>query len=440
LTVTHIAQGCEANHSLFLKSDGSLWAMGYNFYGQLGDVALHDVYVAKQIVASGFKGTAAGGTHSLFLKSDGSLWAVGNNNQGQLGDGTFNDQGLPEQIVDSGVTAIAAGFNHSLFLKSDGSLWAMGDNAFGNLGDGTYSAGVLDSGVTVPEQIVDSDVTAIAAGWGFSLFLKSDGSLWAMGYNSEGALGDGTYSTTYPWGVTVPEQIVDSGVTAIAAGGDHSLFIKSDGSLWAMGRNNSGQLGDGTPSDTNVPEQIVASGVTAISAGDGHSLFVKSDGSLWGMGQNDHGELGDGTWNSTNQPQQIVVGGVTAVAAAAHHSLFLKTDGSLWAMGHNAQGELGDGFNDSLTRGSATPEQIFPVPQPVVNIALSSPTVLRFNATVWFGGEFHLLSSANPALPVSQWTPAWTNLIYSRYTNNFSATIPIAANSAGRQFYILRSQ
>ena len=148
-----------------------------------------------------------------------------------------------------------------------------------------------------------SNVTAIAAGDTYSLFLKSDGSLWAMGDNGYGQLGDGTYNNT-----NRPEQIVASNVTAIAAGNFHSLFLKSDGSLWAMGNNADGQLGDGTTTtdSTNHPEQIVASDVTAIAAGGYHSLFLKSDGSLWAMGDNDDGELGDGTnGNDTNRPEQI---------------------------------------------------------------------------------------------------------------------------------------
>jgi alpha-tubulin suppressor-like RCC1 family protein len=238
--------------------------------------------------------------HSLFLKNDGSLWAMGYNLFGQLGDGTGNDTNRPEQIVSSNVTAIAAGDFHSLFLKNDGSLWAMGNNQFGQLGDGTtntYSA--------LPEQIMASNVTVISAALGFSLFLKSDGSLWGMGFNTSGQLGIGTYNQTN----NQPVQIVASNVTAVAAGYSHTLFLKSDGSLWAMGLNSKGQLGDGTINNTNRPEMIVPSNVAAIAAGGNHSLFLKSDGTLWAMGSDQYGQLGDGTYTPVNpnpNPKQIL--------------------------------------------------------------------------------------------------------------------------------------
>ncbi len=155
------------------------------------------------------------------------------------------------------------------------------EQLMGQLGDGTVNW------TNKPEQIVASNVTAIAAGCEHSLFLKSDGSLWAMGANGYGQLGDGSYAIYPAYGTNRPEQIVASNVTAIAANNGSSLFLKNDGSLWAMGRNNYGQLGDGSVNNTNRPKQIVASGVTAISEGDWFSLFLKSDGSLWAMGDND---------------------------------------------------------------------------------------------------------------------------------------------------------
>jgi alpha-tubulin suppressor-like RCC1 family protein len=430
LTVTNIASGNFASHSLFLKSDGSLWAMGTNGVGQLGDGTFNKANRPEQIVASGVTAIAAGGQHSLFLKSDGSLWAMGNNQNGQLGDGTYNNTNRPEQIIAAGVTAIAAGGAHSLFLKSDGSLWAMGANNDGQLGDGTTDSG--NYATNRPEQIVAGGVTAVAAGGSHSLFLRSDGSLWGMGWNVFGQLGAATRVDT----TNLPDQIVTGGVTAIAAGYFHSLFLKSNGSLWAMG-NNGGKLGDGTSNNSYQPEQIVASGVTAIAAGGSHSLFLKSDDSLWAMGNNSLGQLGDGTLNNTNRPEKIVAGGVTAIAAGRVHSLFLKSDGSLWVMGDNSYGQLGDGFTNF---NSAIPEQIFPSPQPVLSGVVSLQTDMQLNATSGFGGNFYLLGSTDLTLPVSQWTPLATNSITARGTNNYSVTLTNAFNPGGQQFYILQSQ
>ena len=352
-----------------------------------------------------------------------------------LGGGTQdNAVRTPKQIVSSGITAIAGGGNHSLFLKSDGSLWAMGQNSYGQLGDGTFST---SSPTNLPEQIVSSGVIAIAAGHSHSLFLKSGGSLLAMGYNEFGQLGNGTTNS-----IPTPEQIVSSGVSAIAAGFFHSLFLKSDGSLWSMGWNLYGQLGDGAGgtfnSCTNRPQQIVGSGVVAIAAGAGHSLLLKSDGSLWAMGDNEVGQLGDGSLNSTNRPEQIVPGGVVAIAGGGSHSLFLKSDGSLWAMGWNYSGELGDGFTNRDS--SLLPEQIFPPPQPVLTSGLSSPSNLHLEAVCRFGGTFHLLTTTNPLQPLDQWTPIWTHPINNRTNNLLTATLTNAVNSsAGQRFYILQS-
>ena len=326
----------------------------------------------------------------------------------------------PTQIVASSVTAIAAGDGHSLFVKNDGSLWAMGGNIYGQLGDGTYNS------TNQPEQIVASNVTAVAAGDLHSLFLKKDGSLWAMGYNSLGQLGDGTnYRTNWP------EQIVASNVTTIAAGEWHSLFLKTDGSLWAMGYNTYGQLGDGTSglnNQTNRPEQIVASNVTAIAAGQWHSLFLKSDGSLWAMGANYNGQLGDGTYNNTNRPEQVVASGVTAIAAGQYHSLFLKSDGSLWAMGDDDNGQLGNGTNNSINRPEeilAAYNQIFAQPLTGGNMQLSFMGIAGTNYAL---DRSFCLSPAN-------WVPQVTNP-----ANSFGALVfTNAPDPTTNNFWRIRS-
>lgn len=299
----------------------------------------------------------------------------------------------------------------------------MGDNSSGQLGDG-----LGQYQTNKPEEIVPSGVIAIAAGHDHSLFVKSDGSLWGMG---------GAFINT-----NQPKAIVASDVAAIAAGGGFSLFLETDGSLWAMGGNNYGELGNGNFNGMNQPEEIVASNVTAIAAGEYHSLFLKSDGSLWAMGLNNYGQLGDGTFNLTNRPAEIVSSNVTAIAAGLEHSLFLKSDGSLWAMGFNGYGQLGDGFGDyyHVDWGIPTPERVVPKSRPVLKQAIFANTHLQFTATTLFGGNCYLLTSTNLAQPLTEWMIVGTHSVIARGTNNFSITITNAINSNNQQFYILGSQ
>jgi hypothetical protein len=380
---------------------------------------------------------SAGATHSLFLKSDGSVWFTDGATNGPLGDGTLVSTNRFEALAISNVTAIAAGGMHNLFVKSDGSLWTMGNNYYGQLGDGTFGA-VPPFGTNQPEQIVSSNVTAISGGGFSSLFLKNNGSLWAMGWNQHGQLGDGTTDNgTYK--TNQPEQIVGSNVTAVAAGAYHSLFLKHDGSLWGMGRNFYGELGDGSISlGTRSPEQIVASNVTAIAVGIEYSLFLKSDGSLWGMGDNTFGQLGIGPTNNAIRPKQIVASNVTAIAAGAYYSLFLKSDGSLWGMGTNNFGQLGDGTFTSTNR----PEQILAAYNQI-SIQLLSDGHVRLAFVGIAGANYALDRSFNLSSPnwVSQVTnPAgavgtlvFTNTPYPT-TNNFwrIRSVPKSEGEIGR--------
>ena len=223
----------------------------------------------------------AGNMHSLALKADGSVWAWGRNDNGQLGDGTTIEPPSPVQafVPGSGVVQIAAGRYHSLALQADGSVWAWGDNPFGQLGDEPGSK-------WPPQQIqaLDSDVVALAAGMGHSVALKKDGSVWTWGNSFHGQLGHSRALKTQP----VPALVLapGSGVVAVAAGVTHNLALKADGSVWAWGRNDGGQLGDGTLVERTAPVQVLApgSGVVAIIAAFSHSLALKADGSVWVWG------------------------------------------------------------------------------------------------------------------------------------------------------------
>jgi hypothetical protein len=304
-----------------LKNDGTVWAWGYNYDGELGNGTWNSSNVPVQVSGlTSVTAIAGGGGHSLALKNDGTVWAWGYNYGGELGNGTWNSSNVPVQVSSlTGITAIAAGDGgHSLALKNDGTVWAWGDNEYGELGNGT------NTNSNVPVQVSGlTGITAIAGGVVHSIAVKNDGTVWAWGNNGNGQLGNGTNTNS-----NLPVQVSGlTGVTSIAGGLYHSLALKNDGTVWAWGNNGNGQLGNGTFSNSNLPVQVSGlTGVTAIAGGNYHSLALKNDGTAWAWGNNDNGQLGNGTNTDSNLPVQVSgLTGVTAIAVGGLHSLALHT-------------------------------------------------------------------------------------------------------------------
>ena len=329
------------NFSFAIQPDGTLWAWGWNDYGQLGDGTFIDRNIPVQILDD-VVAVTAGMEHALAIKSDGSLWAWGYNGSGQLGNGTLTNQITPIRILDD-VTAVSAGAGHSLAIRRDGSLWAWGENFYGKLGDGT------ESNRSTPVQVLD-DVISVSAGDEHSLAIKSDGSLWAWGDNYFGQIGDGTTI-----GRSIPIMIMED-VTAVSAGSSHSMAIRNNGSLWTWGGNGHGQLGNGTFQESSLPV-LIMDDVAAVSAGSGyHVAAIRTDGSLWVWGENWEGQLGLGDLEYGNQFEQYnapmwIMDNVTQVSAGSRHTIAATDDGSLWAWGDNWVGQLGDGtFNNRSSR------------------------------------------------------------------------------------------
>ncbi len=322
------------DNSFVVKSDGTLWGWGANYYGQLGDATTTDRHSPFKIM-DGVMSVSAGGGHRIVIKDDGSLWSWGRNGSGQLGDGTTTDRHSPVKIMD-GVKSVSAGGVHSIAIKEDGSLWAWGDNIYGQLGDGTTTSSHS------PVKIMDG-VRSVSAGGCRSVAIKDDGSLWAWGDNGSGQLGDGTTTSSHS-----PVKIMD-GAMSVSAGYAHSIAIKDDGSLWTWGDNYSGQLGDGTTTSRHSPVKIM-DGVKSVSAVGSHSIAIKDDGSLWTWGHNLYGQLGDGTTTNRHSPVKIMDRAMTVSAGGdfeVYHSIAIKDDGSLWAWGYNYWGQLGDGTTTS---------------------------------------------------------------------------------------------
>lgn len=340
-----------------IKEDGSLWAWGKNFHGQLGDGTRTNRYIPIKIISNGVIAVACGPIHTLAIKTDGSLWAWGSNGGGQLGDGTTEGTLIPKQIITNGVQEVSAGYLHTLILKTDGSLWAWGYNPFGQLGDGTIT------GSLVPKQIDISNVKTISAGLYNSTAIKTDGSLWAWGLNDEGQLGDSTKINRIS-----PVQIISSGVKEAKSGLYHTAVIKTDGSLWTWGKNLNGILGDGTSISRSFPMKIINSDCKTVSISEKSIFVIKNDGSLWGFGENNYGEIGIGFKNiSIPISIQIIESDVGIVSTGENHTIAIKTDGTLWSWGANNNGELGDG----TTLESLEPKRVFTIAPP------DSPTELK---------------------------------------------------------------
>jgi alpha-tubulin suppressor-like RCC1 family protein/ElaB/YqjD/DUF883 family membrane-anchored ribosome-binding protein len=289
-----IAIAAGGNFTIVLKSSGTVYATGQNTSGQLGDSTTDEKHILTEMTDnnSNIIAIAAGGAHTVALKSDGTVYGTGRNDYGQLGDDTINEKHILTAMTtnNSNISAISAGAFHTLALKSDGTAYGTGSNDYGALGDGTNGEKHILTAMTTN----NSNIIAIAGGGFHSLALKSTGTVYATGSNTSGQLGDGTNDDK---NVLTAMTTNNSNISAISAGSSHSHALKSDGTVYGTGRNNRGQLGDDTTGDKNILTVMTTdnSGILAIAAGSEHTSVLKSDGTAYGTGRNDYGQLGDGT-------------------------------------------------------------------------------------------------------------------------------------------------
>ncbi len=328
------------NYSFIVKTDGTVWGFGECSLGKLGNGKEHPSVLSPVQIIDSSSTVCAGMLHSAFIRSDGTLLATGDNREGQLGNGLsgYDEKELsPVYIIDN-VEQVSVGDDYTIALRNDGSLWAWGRNdIYGQLG--------IDSigGSTVPLHVIDN-VIRISTGKYHTVAVKTDSSLWAWGSNRDGQLGIG--KAGYYEEETSPVHVTDN-VRFVDAGWHYTMIIKNDGTLWGCGSNTFGQLGNGQSGNYELDSLpvYITDNVAFVSAGKEHTMIIRTDGSLWACGNNEYGQFGNGTKTGSSTPVHIM-NNVSSVSAGARHTLIIKGDGSVWASGDNTDGELGDGTTE----------------------------------------------------------------------------------------------
>jgi len=330
-----------------------LYSWGQNNYGQLGD----NTTVTKSSpanVVGGFTDwcqVTAGNFFSLAVRTDGTAWSWGRGTYGSLGTNSTVSRSSPVSVV-GGFTnwcQISAGNQHSLGVRQNGTLWAWGYNGQGKLGDNTIVS------KSSPVSVVGgfTDWCQVAAGYRQSLAVRQNGTAWAWGFNNCGQLGDNTVAAK-----SSPVSVV-GGFTdwcQVSDGHNHSLGLRQNGTAWAWGCNAAGQLGDNTTVSKSSPVSIVG-GFTdwcGVGGGGRSSFAIRQNGTIWSWGYNGSGQLGINTGVSFSKSSPVsVVGGFTDwcyIGPGYGHTLAIRTNGTTWAWGVGSDGRLGD--NTGTSRSS----------------------------------------------------------------------------------------
>ncbi len=295
-----------AEHTCAKKTDGTLWCWGDNSSGKLGIGDKPNQFQSspcKVTKAKDWKTVSSGTNHTCALKSDGTLWCWGDNSVGELGIGNTVIKKSPVKVNKAtNWKTVSAGDNFTCGRKA-GTVWCWGKSDQGQLGNGTTTEFKW-----LPVRAgLATNWTLVAAGGNHACGRRSDGSLWCWGDNQYGQLGDGsTLDKKIPTRVGLENTWV-----AVAAGANHTCGKKSDSTVWCWGENHDFQLGDGTSVDRNAPVQLVDNlhnaiiDLKAVSIGSSFSCAQKSNGTIYAWGKNNSGQLGDGT--TVEKPNPVSV-------------------------------------------------------------------------------------------------------------------------------------
>lgn len=317
-TITKIING--QYHTAILLSNKNLYLCGRNNEGQLGNGTTTDIYQPTLFTTyTDITDVACGTSHTIILRDNGTAYSFGLNTFGQLGHGNTTSPISTPTIVSGGYTDISkvfCGNNNTAIIRGTGAsakVWMFGENEDGELGDGTTTDRnsptlVVNNGGS--DNFTNDNIESVAVGSSHTLVLRS-GVVFAFGKGDDGRLGlNSTTDYDEPKLVlNVTSGFTNTNVTHIAAGAGHSVVRRSDGKVYTFGNNFHGQLGDGTNVDKSVATEVSGdyTDVTNIQAGADHTVLLRSaeSGSVYTFGRNNNGQLGDGTLYNRATPIKI---------------------------------------------------------------------------------------------------------------------------------------
>lgn len=348
------------------SAGGCAFVWGYNsqFFGNLGDGSKSHrsspVTVAgggttwKKITPGGFITELSAG-----IKTDGTLWTWGDNYCGKLGTNNTTCRSSPGTVAGGGTTwsEVALHKYGSAAIKTDGTLWTWGQN----IGINNQRNGLLGTGNTTHRSSPGTTAgggtnwCGIATGDRHIGGVKTDGTLWTWGANSQGQLGDNSTTSRSSPGTTAGGG---SNWCFLSGGDNHSIGIKTDGTLWTWGMGSSGQLGENSTTTRSSPGTTIGGGTNwcTACAGNSNSFGIKTDGTLWVWGSQASGWLGDYVCALTARSSPVTIAGGGTTWKRVSHGSAIKTDGTLWTWGPWSCGRLG--VDTSSAFGASSPVQV----------------------------------------------------------------------------------
>jgi alpha-tubulin suppressor-like RCC1 family protein len=352
------------SHTCVIQTLGGIACWGYNKYGQLGNLYFHDkggltsFYLSDPATA-----LSSGAYHTCAILQKGSLRCWGDDRFDQLGG--VHAGSSPYVEVSGRYQSVAAGGSHTCGLALDGQIVCWGNNKFGQLGGSVLTPTMTPmptrtkpAATQGPVETPTSDpniqhiVTSIAAGRSHTCAVTAAGGVRCWGRNEHGELGDGTVTDS-----NVPVEVTGlrQGVKSVAVGWGHSCALTAAGGVQCWGYNKNGELGNNANVNSTHPVDVsgLQSGVVSIEAGDDHTCAVLAGGNLACWGYNEYGQLGDGTTDNRNVPVlvNLSTSGARAAALGWGHTCVLLSNGGVKCWGNNEFGQAGDG-SDVQNRSS----------------------------------------------------------------------------------------